>query len=248
MTRTPPLRAGRSASELRPVSFRRGAAPYAEGSCLIAAGRTTVLCTASVQEDVPLWRRGVGAGWVTAEYAMLPRATHTRTARERGKVGGRTQEIQRLVGRALRAAMDLPALGERTILIDCDVLVADGGTRTAAITGAAVALHDACSWLVGQGLLETHPMRELVAATSVGVIGGEPRLDLEYQEDVIADVDMNLVALENGGLVEVQGTAEHQSFSRPELDLLLDLGSSGIARLFRLQRQALASLVPDVNP
>jgi ribonuclease PH len=179
---------------------------------------------------------------------MLPRATHTRTARERGKVGGRTQEIQRLVGRALRAAMDLPALGERTILIDCDVLVADGGTRTAAITGAAVALHDACSWLVGQGLLAAHPMRELVAATSVGVIGGEPRLDLEYQEDVIADVDMNLVALESGGLVEVQGTAEHQSFSRPELDLLLDLGSSGIARLFRLQRQALALPVPDVNP
>jgi ribonuclease PH len=189
MSQSPPFRSGRSARELRPVSFRRAAAPYAEGSCLVAAGRTAVLCTATVQEEVPPWRRGSGAGWVTAEYAMLPRATHTRTARERGKVGGRTQEIQRLVGRALRASMDLSALGERTILIDCDVIVADGGTRTAAISGAAVALHDACSWLVRQGHLQAHPMRELVAATSVGIIGGEPRLDLEYQEDVSADVD-----------------------------------------------------------
>jgi ribonuclease PH len=229
------------------VSFRRGAAPYAEGSCLVAAGRTTVLCTATVQEEVPAWRRGAGAGWVTAEYAMLPRATHTRTSRERGKVGGRTQEIQRLVGRALRAAMDLPGLGERTILVDCDVLVADGGTRTAAISGAAVALHDACSWLVGQGLIAANPMRELVAATSVGIIAGEPRLDLEYREDVIADVDLNLVALESGGLVEVQGTAEHHSFSRPELDVLLELGTSGIGQLFRLQRATLASPIPTTS-
>jgi ribonuclease PH len=199
-----------------------------------------VLCTASVQEELPPWRRGAAAGWVTAEYAMLPRATHTRSPRERGKVGGRTQEIQRLIGRALRAAVDLPALGERTVLIDCDVIVADGGTRTAAITGAALALHDACSWLVQQERIPRQPLRELVAAVSVGVIGGEPRLDLEYAEDVVADVDMNLVALESGGLVEVQGTAEHNSFSRGELDTLLDLGTAGLASLFALQRAALA--------
>jgi len=163
-----------------------------------------------------------------------------RTPRERGKVGGRTQEIQRLIGRALRAAVDLEALGERTILIDCDVLVADGGTRTASITGAAVALHDAGSWLVRQGVLPTHPMRELVAAVSVGIIAGEPRLDLEYAEDVAADVDMNVVALESGGLVEVQGTAERHSFSRAELDALLDLARAGLEQLFRLQHDALA--------
>lgn len=233
-------RTQRRPDELRTVSLERGAAPYAEGSCLIAAGETRVLCTASVQEGVPDWRRGAGAGWVTAEYSMLPRATLTRTARERGKVGGRTQEIQRLIGRALRAAIDLEALGERTILIDCDVIVADGGTRTACITGAAVALHDACTWLVSQGILSANPMRELVAAVSVGIVAGEPRLDLEYTEDVAADVDMNIVALESGGLVEVQGTAERNSFSRAQLDALLDLGISGIERLFRLQHDALA--------
>jgi len=236
-----PTRSGRTASELRAISFQRGEAPYAEGSCLVRAGRTAVLCTASVQEEVPPWRRGAGEGWVTAEYAMLPRATHTRTGRERGKVGGRTQEIQRLIGRALRASVDLAALGERTVLVDCDVIVADGGTRTAAITGAALALHDACSWLVAQGRVTSHPVRELVAATSVGIIGGEPRLDLQYDEDVIADVDMNLVALESGGLVEVQGTAEHHSFSRSELDVLLDLGSTGLRALFAMQRAALAT-------
>jgi ribonuclease PH len=240
-----PVRTDRAARQLRPVSFRRAAAPYAEGSCLITAGRTSVLCTATIQEEVPPWRRGAGAGWVTAEYAMLPRATHTRSPRERGKVGGRTQEIQRLIGRALRAAVDLGLLGERTILIDCDVIVADGGTRTAAITGAAVALHDACSRLVREGLIADHPMRELVAATSVGIIAGEPRLDLEYREDVIADVDMNLVALETGGFVEVQGTAEHHSFSRPELDLLLELGTAGITELLRLQRAVLALPLPE---
>jgi len=248
MNQRHPPRLHRSSHQLRTVSFQRAAAPYAEGSCLVTAGRTTVLCTASVQEEVPAWRRGGGTGWVTAEYAMLPRATHTRAPRERGKVGGRTQEIQRLIGRALRAAVDLTALGERSILIDCDVILADGGTRTAAITGAAVALHDACSWLVRQELVAAHAMRELVAATSVGIIAGEPRLDLEYQEDVVADVDMNLVALESGGLVEVQGTAEHNSFSRPELELLLELGNTGIRQLIELQRAALARSLTAVAP
>ena len=233
-------RAGRTNEQLRDIRIERAAAPYAEGSCLISTGMTRVLCTASVQPNVPDWRRGSGLGWVTAEYAMLPRATHTRSGRERGKIGGRTQEIQRLIGRALRASIDLAALGERSILIDCDVLVADGGTRTAAITGAAIALHDACSWIVSQGLLETTPIRELVAATSVGIIGGEPRLDLDYLEDVRADVDMNLVALESGRLVEVQGTAENQSFSPDELQSLLRIGLDGITQLLQLQRAALA--------
>ena len=230
----------RANDQLREISIQRGTAPYAEGSCFISTGMTQVLCTASVQQGVPDWRRGSGLGWVTAEYAMLPRATHTRTARERGKVGGRTQEIQRLIGRALRASIDLDGLGERSILIDCDVLVADGGTRTAAITGAAIALHDACEWMLGQGHIETSPMRELVAATSVGIIDGEPRLDLDYIEDVRADVDMNLVALESGRLVEVQGTAENQSFSPDELQALLTIGLGGITRLLQLQRDALA--------
>jgi ribonuclease PH len=170
---------------------------------------------------------------------MLPRATHKRTRRERGSVGGRTQEIQRLIGRALRAAVDMKALGERQIIVDCDVIVADGGTRTASITGAAVALHEACQWLLRQQRITTMPMRELVAAVSVGIIGGEPRLDLEYTEDVIADVDMNLVALATGGLVEVQGTAEHNSYSRAELDVLLELGLRGIETLVTMQRAAL---------
>jgi ribonuclease PH len=233
-------RAGRTNEQLRDIRIERAAAPYAEGSCLISTGMTRVLCTASVQQNVPDWRRGSGLGWVTAEYAMLPRATHTRSGRERGKIGGRTQEIQRLIGRALRASIDLAALGERSILIDCDVLVADGGTRTAAITGAAIALHDACSWIVNQGLLDATPIRELVAATSVGIIGGEPRLDLDYLEDVRADVDMNLVALESGRLVEVQGTAENQSFSPDELQSLLCIGLDGINQLLQLQRAALA--------
>jgi ribonuclease PH len=232
-------RTGRRPDEPRAVTLERGVAPYAEGSCLIAAGATRVLCTASVQAGVPDWRRGTGSGWVTAEYAMLPRATHSRNSRERGKVGGRTQEIQRLIGRALRATIDLDALGERTILIDCDVLVADGGTRTASITGAAVALHDACQWIVESGALDRSPLRELVTATSVGIIDGEARLDLDYAEDVRADVDMNLVALESGRLVEVQGTAEHQSFSPDELQELLRLGLDGIGRLLQAQRAAL---------
>ena len=233
-------RTTRRDDELRTTTLERAVAPHAEGSCLITCGQTRVLCTASVQENVPPWRRGSGAGWVTAEYAMLPRATHTRTDRERRQLGGRTQEIQRLIGRALRASIDLRALGERAILIDCDVLVADGGTRTAAITGAAIALADACTWLVDKGRLTASPVRQLVAATSVGVVAGTPRLDLDYAEDVAADVDMNLVALEDAGLVEVQGTAENQSFSRAELDRLVDLGTAGIRQLLQLQRDALA--------
>lgn len=232
-------RTDRLPNQLRGIRMERGVAPHAEGSCAINFGKTYVLCTASIEERVPDWRKGASAGWVTAEYAMLPRATHTRTRRERGSLGGRTQEIQRLIGRALRASMDLAALGERQIIIDCDVLVADGGTRTAAISGAAVALYDACELLVREGKVASNPMRQLVAAVSVGVIGGEPRLDLEYSEDVIADVDMNLVALEEGGLVEVQGTAEHNSFSRPELDVLLDLGLAGIKQILALQNQTL---------
>ncbi|HEU5209907.1 MAG TPA: ribonuclease PH [Longimicrobiales bacterium] len=233
-------RTDRALDALRPLTLERGVAPHAEGSCLISTGRTRVLCTASVAEYVPEWRRGRGLGWITAEYAMLPRSTHTRTSRERGKVGGRTQEIQRLIGRALRATTELAGLGERTITIDCDVLVADGGTRTAAITGGAVALRDAIGWLQREGRISSQPMHTLVAATSVGVIGGEPRLDLEYVEDVAADVDMNIVALESGRLVEVQGTGENDSFTRAQLDELLDLGMAGVEQLLAAQRAALA--------
>lgn len=234
-----PVRTGRESNQLRGIRMDRGVAPHAEGSCMVSFGRTQLLCTASVEEKVPDWRKGAGAGWVTAEYSMLPRATNTRNRRERGSVGGRTQEIQRLIGRALRAAIDTTVLGERQIIVDCDVIVADGGTRTAAISGAAVALQDACSWLQAQGRITANPMRELVAAVSVGIIGGEPRLDLEYAEDVVADVDMNLVALESGGLVEVQGTAEHNSFSRAELDVLLELGLAGVRQILDIQHQAL---------
>jgi ribonuclease PH len=233
------VRNGRGPSDLRTVSIQRDVSPYAEGSALITTGQTRVLCTCTVEENVPDWRKGRGSGWLTAEYAMLPRSTERRTPRERTRLGGRTQEIQRLIGRALRAAVDLDRLGERTMLIDCDVIVADGGTRTAAITGAAVAAHDAGSWLVKQGRIAQHPMIELVAATSVGVIDGEARLDLEYIEDVAADVDMNLVALQSGRFVEVQGTGEHGSFSRDELDELLELGTRGIHQLLRIQRQTL---------
>ncbi|MBX6365062.1 MAG: ribonuclease PH [Gemmatimonadetes bacterium] len=235
----PPPRTTRANDQLRPVTLERGVAPFAEGSCLVSFGATRVLCTATVEDGVPEWRRGAGAGWVTAEYAMLPRATTRRTPRERGRVGGRTQEIQRLVGRALRAAVDLDALGERTITIDCDVLAADGGTRTAAITGAAVALHDAGIWLLSHSLVPRHPLRELVAAVSVGISAGEVRLDLEYLEDVAVDVDLNLVALESGAFVEIQGTAEHAPFDRERLDAMLDVGLRGIRQLIDLQRRAL---------
>jgi ribonuclease PH len=235
----PVPRTSRAADQLRSIRLERGVAPHAEGSCVISCGHTQVLCTATVEERVPDWRKGAGAGWVTAEYAMLPRATHQRTRRERGALGGRTQEIQRLIGRALRAAVRMDAIGERQIIVDCDVIVADGGTRTAAISGAAVALYDACAWLVREGRVAANPMRELVSAVSVGIVHGEPRLDLEYSEDVIADVDMNLVALESGGLVEVQGTAEHNSFSRDELNLLLDLGLGGIKQILAIQHHTL---------
>jgi ribonuclease PH len=233
------IRTARSNDQLRLVRLERDVAPYAEGSCRIFFGRTEVLCTASVDEFVPGWRKGSGLGWVTAEYAMLPRATHTRSSRERGRVGGRTQEIQRLIGRSLRATMDLEALGERTIIVDCDVIVADGGTRTAAITGGAVALADACRRLVDAEKLQATPMRELVAAISVGLVGDQARLDLEYVEDVAAAVDMNVVMLESGGLVEVQGTGEHGTFSREQLDELLELATVGMRRLNVAQREAL---------
>ena len=213
---------------------------------LVQFGATRVLCTASVTEGVPRWRRGSGLGWVTAEYAMLPRATLTRSDREsvRGRVGGRTQEISRLIGRSLRACVDLKTLGENSIILDCDVLQADGGTRTAAITGAYVALHDAVRWLAAKGSLSGRPERVLprsVAAVSVGVIGGEPRLDLCYEEDVVADVDMNVVCTDAGDFVEVQGTGEQAVFSRDQLMELLDLASAGCATLAEQQRAAIGA-------
>lgn len=232
-------RNGRDRSELRDIRLERGAAPFADGSCIASFGRTRVLCTANVVESVPEWRAGRGVGWATAEYAMLPSSTPTRVARERGTIRGRTQEIQRLVGRSLRSTLDFALLGERTVILDCDVLVADGGTRTAAITGAAVALHDACSALVEQSRVDQSPMQELVAAISVGLIDGEAYLDLDYSEDSTADVDLNLVGLEEGGLVEIQGTGERGSFSREQLDRMLDHGEAAISELFMAQKRAL---------
>jgi ribonuclease PH len=231
--------AGRPLDSLRSTTFETATAPFAEGSCTISMGATRVLCTASVAEEVPPFREGKG-GWVTAEYAMLPRATLTRNNRERKGARGRTQEIQRLIGRSLRAAVDLAALGERTITIDCDVLVADGGTRTASITGACVALECALQRLVAEGALEASPLRQWVSAISVGVVDGEPRLDLEYVEDVAADVDFNVVSLESGHFVEVQGTAEGAPFSRDELDDLLALAGQGITELLVMQKAAVA--------
>jgi ribonuclease PH len=234
---------GRAASELRPVQITRGWQRWAEGSALVEFGQTRVLCAASVTEGVPRWRKGSGLGWVTAEYAMLPRATHTRSDREsvRGRIGGRTHEISRLVGRALRACVDLKALGENTIAVDCDVLQADGGTRTAAITGAYVALADAVGWLGARRLVATKPpLPRSVAAVSVGIIDGEPRLDLCYEEDVIAGTDMNVVCTGTGEFVEVQGTAEGEPFDRVTLDALLDLAVAGCAELTTLQQVALA--------
>ncbi|WP_312303714.1 ribonuclease PH [Pulveribacter sp.] len=232
----------RAAGQLRPVRITRGYTMHAEGSVLIEFGQTRVLCTASVEERVPPHRRGTGAGWVTAEYGMLPRATHTRSDREaaRGKQTGRTQEIQRLIGRSLRAVFDLAALGERTIHLDCDVLQADGGTRTAAITGAWVAAHDAVATLLASGKIAASPLTGAVAAVSVGMVQGTPLLDLEYTEDVACDTDMNVVMTSAGHYVEVQGTAEGAAFSRTELDALLSLAEAGIADLIALQRQALA--------
>lgn len=230
---------GRGVGEARPLSLQRNVSAYAEGSCLIRTGETQVLCTASVEEGVPPWRKGSGAGWVTAEYAMLPRATQERTRRERGQIGGRTQEIQRLIGRSLRACVDMEALGEWTIRVDCDVLQADGGTRTASITGAAVALYDACRWIDARRALETGAFRRMVAAVSVGVVDGEVLVDLDYPEDSRAEVDLNVVAVEGGGLIEVQGTAERAPFSREQLGRMMDLAAPAIERLMAAQREAL---------
>ena len=232
---------GRETGQLRPVEIRRDYLRHAEGSALIAMGGTTVLCSASVDESVPPFLKGSGRGWVTAEYGMLPRSTNTRVSRDgrRGGISGRTQEIQRLIGRSLRAVFDLDVLGERSILIDCDVIEADGGTRTTSITGSYVALCDAVSWLSRQGLIDRDPIRDAVAAISVGIIGGVPMLDLCYDEDSTADVDMNLVMTGGGDLVEIQGTAEHNPFSPEQLSAMLDLGRQGVTQLVDLQNQAL---------
>ena len=235
---------GRRPDQLRPVTLTRGWSTHPEGSVLVEFGATRVLCTASVTEGVPRWRKGSGLGWVTAEYAMLPRATNTRSDREsvRGKVGGRTHEISRLIGRSLRACVDLKALGENSVVLDCDVLQADGGTRTAAITGAYVALYDAVTWLAERKSLTGRVekvMHRSVSAVSVGVIGGEPMLDLCYAEDVTAEVDMNVVCTGAGDFVEVQGTGEAGVFARDQLDALLDLGVAGCLELADAQRKAL---------
>jgi ribonuclease PH len=234
---------GRKPDELRAVRIRRGYTRHAEGSVLVEFGDTKVLCTASVEARVPPFLRDKGRGWVTAEYGMLPRATHTRSEREavRGRQSGRTQEIQRLIGRALRAVVDLAALGEHTIQVDCDVMQADGGTRTAAITGAFVALHDALGWMKGKGLIASLPVRDFVAAVSVGVFEGTPVLDLDYAEDSACQTDMNVVMTGAGRFVEVQGTAEGEPFARAELDGLLELAGRGIAELVAHQRRALGS-------
>ena len=233
---------GREPNELRPVSFERGYTAHAEGSVLVGFGGTRVLCTASIEDGVPSFLRGSAQGWVTAEYGMLPRSTHTRTAREaaRGKQSGRTQEIQRLIGRALRAVLDLKALGERTVTVDCDVLQADGGTRTASITGGFVALADAVDTLLKRRVLAVNPIHGQVAAVSVGIYRGVPVLDLDYAEDSACDTDMNIVMNDGGGFIELQGTAEGHAFRREELDELLALAQKGITELNVKQRQALA--------
>jgi len=234
---------GRDLDQLREVRFTRNWLSQAEGSVLVEYGQTRVLVAASVTVGVPRWRKGSGLGWVTSEYAMLPRATNTRNDREsvKGRIGGRTHEISRLIGRSLRAVIDYKALGENTIVLDCDVLQADGGTRTASITGAYVALADAVSWLRGRDALAGEPLVESVAAVSVGVVGGTPMLDLCYTEDSAADTDMNIVMSGSGSFIEVQGTAEGAPFDRKVLDQLLDLGAAGCAELTRLQQAALAS-------
>jgi ribonuclease PH len=241
MTLSIPSRQHRQANALRPVRLTRGYTLHAEGSVLIEFGNTRVLCTASVEEKVPGHKKGSGEGWVTAEYGMLPRSTHTRSDREaaRGKQSGRTQEIQRLIGRSLRAVFDLAALGERTIHLDCDVLQADGGTRTASITGAFVAAQDAVNVLISQGKLSASPIRQAVAAISVGMLEGVPLLDLEYTEDSSCDTDMNVVMTADGHFVEVQGTAEGVAFSRQDMNHLLDLAEKGIRELFAHQHTAL---------
>jgi ribonuclease PH len=231
----------RAADEMRKVSFERGVARFAEGSCLVRVGETHVLCTASLEDKPPPWLRGQGRGWVTAEYAMLPRATTTRTRRESatGKVSGRTQEIQRLIGRSLRAVVDLPRLGERQITIDCDVLQADGGTRTASITGAFLAMRDCLAWMAGRSILKDIPLKDHVAAVSCGVHQGETVLDLDYAEDSTAETDANFVITGSGGLVEVQGSAEGAPFSEAQLLGMLALARRGVADLIKLQKAAL---------
>lgn len=231
---------GRAPADLRPLVMERGWARHAEGSVLISMGQTRVLCCASVEEKVPPFLVGSGRGWVTGEYAMLPRSTHTRTTRERGSASGRSQEISRLIGRALRATIDLEALGPRTITLDCDVLQADGGTRTAAINGAMVALTDACHGLTSRGLAARPPIRDAVAAVSVGRVNGVSLLDLDYEEDSQADADFNIVMLSGGEFVELQATAERHSFSRELMDEILDMAAAGIQRIHAMQRQALA--------
>jgi ribonuclease PH len=230
---------GREPDQLRPITFERDFTDMADGSCLVSFGRTRVLCTASVDEDVPRWMRGKGKGWVTAEYSMLPGSSPERVRREvkEGKPSGRTQEIQRLIGRSLRSVCDMSALGERQVIVDCDVIQADGGTRTASICGGYVALHDALSRLVKKGAISTHPLTAYCAAISVGIVGGLPMLDLAYSEDSRADVDMNVVMTSESKFVEVQGTAEGPPFSRGELDSLLELGALGISEIVALQRE-----------
>ncbi|MFU8832231.1 MAG: ribonuclease PH [Wenzhouxiangella sp.] len=232
---------GRRPDELRPVTIQRHFTKHAEGSVLISCGDTRVLCTASVEERIPPWLRGKGSGWLTAEYGMLPRSTGSRNMREatRGKQGGRTLEIQRLIGRSLRAVIDMQALGERTITIDCDVLQADGGTRTASITGAYVALVDAVDTLLAAGRIKRNPIHGRIAAVSVGMVGSDPVLDLDYIEDAAADTDLNVVMNDGGGFIEVQGTAEGHAFRRSELDAMLDLAAKGVAELIKAQEAAL---------
>lgn len=235
----------RANDELRPVKITRGYMKYAEGSCLIEMGDTKVICTASVEEKVPLFLRNSGSGWVTAEYGMLPRSCQTRTMREasKGQTGGRTMEIQRLIGRALRSVVDLKALGERTIWLDCDVIQADGGTRTASMTGSYVALVEAISKMQKQGLVKKNPILDMLAAISVGIIHGEDLLDLKYSEDSIAEVDMNIVMTGRGKFVEIQGTAEGEPFSRERMNKLLDLAQKGIKELFEVQKAALEGII-----
>lgn len=232
----------RAADALRPVTLERAVARYAEGSCLVSFGNTKVLCTATLEERGPPWLRGSGKGWVTAEYAMLPRATHERTRREvnSGKPSGRTQEIQRLIGRSLRAVTNLSALGEKQVTVDCDVIQADGGTRTAAITGAWVALHDCFAWMRSRSIISVDPLRDHVAAISCGIYKGVPILDLEYEEDSAAETDANFVLTGKGGIVEVQGTAEQDPFTEAQLLELLRLARSGTERLVALQKEAIA--------
>jgi ribonuclease PH len=232
----------RTSDELRPVSLERNVARYAEGSCLVKFGATHVLCTASLEDKPPAWLRGQGRGWISAEYAMLPRATHTRTRREStsGKPSGRTQEIQRLIGRSLRAVTNLQALGERQITLDCDVLQADGGTRTASITGAWVALHDCLKWMHGRSIIKDNPLRDHVAAVSCGIVQGKPLLDLDYEEDSTAETDANFVMTGTGSLVEVQATAEAAVFNEDQLQAMLTLAKAGIGKLVQLQKSAVA--------